>query len=205
MILIVCALAQELASFEAPAHIDVVPVGVGPVEAALGAARALATKRYALAINVGIGGGFRGRAAVGDAVAVAHDHFADLGREDAGALALPDGYELVGTAASDERLMALYRSGALGAHVGAGITSATITTSDARADLLAARFAPHVESMEGFAVLRAAELAGVPALELRGISNLVGDRERGDWDFRAGTSAAVRALDALLGVVQVSV
>jgi futalosine hydrolase len=52
--------------------------------------------------------------------------------------------------------------------------------------------------MEGFAVLRAAAAAGVAAVELRGISNIVGDRARGQWDFRAGSAAAVRALDGFL-------
>jgi futalosine hydrolase len=37
-----------------------------------------------------------------------------------------------------------------------------------------------VEAMEGFAVLRACELVGVPALELRAVSNHVED-DRGDW------------------------
>ena len=35
--------------------------------------------------------------------------------------------------------------------------------------------------MEGFAVLRAAELAGVPAVEVRVISNRPADADRGLW------------------------
>lgn len=38
-----------------------------------------------------------------------------------------------------------------------------------------------VEAMEGFGVLRAAELAGVPALEVRVISNLAQDADRSRW------------------------
>lgn len=55
--------------------------------------------------------------------------------------------------------------------------------------------------MEGFAVLRAAERAGVQAIEVRGVSNLVGPRAEGEWDFRAGAQAAVAALRALLGML----
>jgi nucleoside phosphorylase len=40
-----------------------------------------------------------------------------------------------------------------------------------------------VEAMEGFGVLRAAELAGVPAVELRAISNAVGEPDRTKWLF----------------------
>ena len=49
--------------------------------------------------------------------------------------------------------------------------------------------------MEGFAVLRAAALAGVPALELRAVSNAVGEADRALW--RIG-----EALDVLGGAVR---
>jgi nucleoside phosphorylase len=60
-----------------------------------------------------------------------------------------------------------------------------------------------VEAMEGFAVLRAAELAGVPALELRAISNDADEPDRSLWrndDAFAALQAAVpRVLSALPG------
>src|SRR5262249_51672798 len=46
-----------------------------------------------------------------------------------------------------------------------------------------------VEAMEGFAVLRAAELAGVPAVEVRAISNEVEEPDRARW--RLGEALAV--------------
>lgn len=206
MILVICAVAAELRGF-ARDGVDVIAVGVGPVEAAIGTARALAARSYGLAINAGIGGAFSGRAAVGDAVAVTHDRYVELGREDGGELSLPSGLQLVGTALSDsallERLESASPSGTL--HFGPAVTSATITTSDARAKALAASYSPLAESMEGFAVLRAAALAGVAAIELRGISNIVGDRAASQWDFRAGATAAVRALTTFLDVVKINV
>ncbi len=85
--------------------------------------------------------------------------------------------------------------------VGRGVTSATVTSTDARATLLAQRYRPDVESMEGFAVLRAAHQVGVPAIEIRGVSNLVGARASNEWDFAAGARAAVETTDALLEVL----
>ena len=38
-----------------------------------------------------------------------------------------------------------------------------------------------VEAMEGFAVLRAAERAGVPALEVRAVSNEIEEEDRARW------------------------
>ena len=42
--------------------------------------------------------------------------------------------------------------------------------------------APLVEAMEGFGVLRAAALAGVAAVEVRAISNALGEEDRSRWD-----------------------
>jgi nucleoside phosphorylase len=51
-----------------------------------------------------------------------------------------------------------------------------------------------VEAMEGFSVLRACELSGVPALELRAIVNEIDERDRRRWRFSEG-------LEVLRGVV----
>src|SRR5919201_1114051 len=40
-----------------------------------------------------------------------------------------------------------------------------------------------LEAMEGFGVLRAAALAGVPAVELRAVSNAVDETDRSLWRF----------------------
>ncbi len=200
MILVVCAVAGELQDF-ARAGVTVLETGVGPVDAALATSRALARATYRAVVNAGIGGGFRGRATVGDLVIIESEQYVELGREDGEPLILPGGRTLASSAASDAALLATARGALPDAAFGAGITSATITTSDARAATLNARYAPSVESMEGFAVLHAAARAGVPAIEVRGISNLVGDRATSGWDFRSGSAAALRGLDALLAVI----
>jgi nucleoside phosphorylase len=50
-----------------------------------------------------------------------------------------------------------------------------------------------VEAMEGFGVLRAAAEAGIPAIELRTISNMVEEEDRANWDFPAGLRAVAEA------------
>jgi nucleoside phosphorylase len=52
--------------------------------------------------------------------------------------------------------------------------------------------------MEGFAVLRAAELAGVPAVEVRAISNDVDEPDRARWRFEDALAALAQALPRLL-------
>jgi len=55
-----------------------------------------------------------------------------------------------------------------------------------------------VEAMEGYAVLRAAALAGVPAVEVRVISNAVGEPDRAKWRFAEAKDALAGALPALI-------
>jgi futalosine hydrolase len=55
-----------------------------------------------------------------------------------------------------------------------------------------------VEAMEGFGVLRAAALAGVPALELRAVSNAVGERDRSRWQIDEALAALAAAVPVLL-------
>ena len=59
-----------------------------------------------------------------------------------------------------------------------------------------------VEAMEGFSVMRAAQLAAIPALELRVISNEVEEPSRSNWRVDDGlfvlSGATRRLVEALL-------
>lgn len=46
-----------------------------------------------------------------------------------------------------------------------------------------------VEAMEGFAVLRAAQFAGIPAIEIRAISNEIEEPDRTRWQFEEAFAA----------------
>ena len=54
-----------------------------------------------------------------------------------------------------------------------------------------------VEAMEGFGVLRACELLGVPAVELRAISNSPDEADRARWRFDEAFAALAEALQRL--------
>jgi futalosine hydrolase len=174
---------------------------VGPVEAGLGTSRALAARGYDAVINAGIAGGFRDRCTVGDAVVVSREDYVDLGLENGSTFPLPGGVELIRTVQSSHGLLQPFLEGLIPVIVGRGVTSATVTSTTSRALVLAHRFRADVETMEGFSVLRAAELAGVPAIEIRGVSNLVGERESNEWNFQAGAEAAVATTEAFIDVL----
>ena len=66
-----------------------------------------------------------------------------------------------------------------------------VTGRDDEAAGLVARWGrPLVESMEGAAAAHVCALYGVPFLEVRGISNLVGDRDRAAWDVEGAAARA---------------
>ena len=196
MILVVCALAQELPEFARSEGVALLATGIGPAEAAAATARELALRRYDAVVNAGIAGVFRGCGAVGDAYVIGEDTFADFGREDHSPLHLPADAMLVRSVAAAPALLACAH--ALPNRIVAGLTATRITTANATALRLRHAYHADVETMESFAVLRAAELAGIPAIGVRGISNFVGDPATSEWDFHAGAQAAVGALRALL-------
>lgn len=198
MILIACAVGKELGFLRPQPHVELLVTGVGPVEAAASVSRALAQSSYDLVISAGIAGAFEGAARIGDGVVVAEELF-ELDLETGVPIALPDGARIVDRASSDLALVdRLVERGFASVR---GITVPRVTATDATASRLNA-FDAAVESMEGFAVLRSAEIAGVPAIEVRGISNYVCERARSRWDFSAGVAGAEKVLTALLSLLQ---
>lgn len=197
MILLACAVERELAGWAHRRGVETILTGVGPVEASCTVAHALAQERYKLVVSAGIAGALEGAAGVGDGVVVASDAL-ELALEDGRPIVLPAGEQVVDRAHSDPALVARLRARGFAAL--SGITVSRVTASEETAQRLA-RLGAQVETMEGFAVLRAAERAGVAAIELRGISNRVGSRDRSGWNFDAGVAGLDRILRVLFETI----
>ena len=87
----------------------------------------------------------------------------------------------------------------LGAGFGPALTLSAVTGDHAGTARLEARYSGvQTEGMEGAGVAHAAMLAGVPVVEVRGISNLVGPRDRASWQIGAALDAAQRGVTGLL-------
>lgn len=197
MILVTCAVGKELAFFRPQPHVEMLVTGVGPIEAAASVSRALAQSSYDLLISAGIAGAFEGAADLGEGVVVSDELF-ELDLESGAPITLPDGATVSNRASSD--LTLVDRLVELGFRAVRGITVPRVTTTDATASRLAA-YGVGVETMEGFAALRAAEIAGVPAIEVRGISNIVCERKNSRWNFESGVQGVEKLLTALLSLV----
>ena len=86
----------------------------------------------------------------------------------------------------------------LAATAGPFVTVSACSGTAARGVELARRFDAVCESMEGAAYAHVAALYGVPFLEVRGISNLVEDRDLSGWRLRNAAVGAARAAEALV-------
>ncbi|MFJ8312382.1 MULTISPECIES: futalosine hydrolase [unclassified Streptomyces] len=175
-------------------EVDVLPAGVGPAAAAAGTALALARTPYDLVVSAGIGGGFPSVAPLGSLVVASEIVAADLG---AGS---PDGFIPVTALGFGRdtlhppRPLSRAVARALGALEGPVLTVTTATgTADRAAALLARHPSAAAEAMEGFGVAEAAAQLGVPAIEIRAISNSVGPRDRSAWRIGDALAALTEA------------
>lgn len=175
---------------------NVVMAGVGPAAAAVGTAKALASTQYNLVISMGIGGGFPDKAEVGSIVVGDVIVAADLGVETQEGFQSLDELGFGTTSISvDGNLVkkiskAMVRAG-ITVNTGPILTVSTVTGTASSASSMTSRVPGAVaEAMEGYGVAIAAKDSGIPVMEIRAVSNMVGPRDRTAWRIK-------EALDAL--------
>jgi futalosine hydrolase len=180
MILVVAATEAELAGAD---KAETLLCGIGPVEAAAATARALAERPAEAVLHVGIAG------ATGieppTLVIGSEARYCDISGDGAAQIARVERVEPAPRLLEAARVAlpdALVRPIGTTAHVGRG-------------------FGCDVEGMEGFGVLRAAALAGVPALEVRAVSNAVDEPDRKKWRFDDALAALAEAVPRLLAAL----
>ena len=83
---------------------------------------------------------------------------------------------------------------------GTFVTVSTVTGTDKRARELEKRFNAICENMEGAAVAHVCAMYGIPMLEIRGISNIVEDRNRDKWDIKTAAENCQKIILALIKI-----
>lgn len=175
MLLVIAATERELVPVDGA---RLLVCGVGPVEAAVATARALAELRPSALLHVGIAGA-RGIEPL-ELVLGSEAVYCDAAGPLVPARALPDA-----------ALLARLRGAFPDAHVLPIGTSARVGGGSLE-----------VEAMEGFGVLRAAELAGVPAVEARVVSNALGEEDRALWRFEEAFARVAELLPRLVSAAR---
>lgn len=166
--------------------------GVGPVEASISASIAIAEHQPDAILHVGIAGARRAAALAPATLVIGtaslYTDLTDIPAEWAPSqLHVPEPLiECIRRALPHARAMPIGTT----ARVGGSLLGAHATD---------------VEAMEGFGVLRAAQRMGIPAIEVRAISNDIEEPDRARWHFRlafdaitAATPALVQAMRAVL-------
>jgi futalosine hydrolase len=178
--------------------VDVVVAGIGRTNAAAATAEAIARaaaagRPYSAVVSAGIAGALPGsNLAIGTLVVADACVYAEEGIElpggfgDMRALGFPLGDFDGNRVPVDGALLRAF--GGLGP-VGAIATVATCSGTDAAAERVRLRTGALAEAMEGAAVVHAARRAGVPAIEVRAISNTTGDRGAQRWDIPRALAA----------------
>lgn len=195
-LLVVAATEREAAGFRA-AGIRVVVCGVGRVNAAIATTLAITSRPDAaptpLVVSAGIAGVLPGAAhptpiSIGSVVVGTAAACVEEG------IVTPEGFRSIATMGfpiagfvvddaipADPDALRRMTAALPTATTGSIATVATCSGTDAAAAEVVRRSGAVIEAMEGAGVLHAARLLGVPAVEVRVVSNTTGDRDRQAW------------------------
>lgn len=186
--------------FTLPGHdLYLAHLGVAKVNTAAGLALTLHTLKPTSVLQFGIGGAFaQAGLKLGEVTLATQETHMDVGVQLSGtwqdmtAVGFPLIKTYYNTLPTDLELRTRLETltGAVPYPFG---TSETITGSFDQAGILYERFGVAVESMEGAAAAQVCLALGVPFAELRGVSNVVGERNKAQWDIRGAVEAVNRA------------
>jgi futalosine hydrolase len=184
-----------------PAGVLPLVTGVGLVPATYHLQKAIATHAPDLVIQAGIAGCFDPARRLGDVMAVSEEIFADVGVEEHGQL--KDLYDL-GLQVPDEppfvagRLPNPHLARFTGLPTGRSISVSEITTRPDRIRWYTDRYAPLIESMEGAALHYVCLQEKVPFLQVRALSNYIGERDKTRWRIGPALANLQQAIIQLL-------
>ena len=84
-------------------------------------------------------------------------------------------------------------------HFGPFLTVSTVTGTTAAGKELFGRYGAVCENMEGAAAAQLCTMYGVPCIEVRGISNIVEDRDRSKWEVAVASRNCVELIKNFIG------
>jgi futalosine hydrolase len=177
-------------SFDQSLHIDVLITGIGLVHTAFHTAWQLRGTPYDWAINLGIAGCFDSNIKLGSVVQIISEQTSDLGIE-----TTQHTFEPISALPFFDADACPYEAGYLhnphrfpfdyflNLPQFRGSSCNTVTGSVATAQLRRRLFTADTESMEGSAFFYACLQGQTPFIQLRGLSNYVGKRDKDKWEI----------------------
>jgi futalosine hydrolase len=184
-------------------NFDILITGIGLTSAAYHLTRQLTLKKYDLVIQAGVAGCFDLNIYLGDVVAVAKDTIADQSVMEMKKLKTIFDLKLVPhhqfpytkdwLINPDKNF--LKKTGLKRVK---GISVNEITTSNQKIRLYKEMFNPVIESMEGAALHYVCLMEKIPFLQLRSISNYIGERNKAKWDMKKSIVNLNYVLDIII-------
>jgi futalosine hydrolase len=205
--------------------IIIIQAGIGKVNAAHAATCIIESFSVRCILNVGVGGAFPGSGLkIGDVAIAAKEFYGDEGvaghggwkdMRDIGIPVVrergkryfnefPLDKKLVKLAEKESGKVFLDQSKGIQIKTGNFVTVSTVSGTGTRAAELQKRFGALCENMEGAAIAHVCTLYKVPLLEIRGISNMVGVRDKNQWDVKRASGNCQKAVMGMLSVLQIS-
>ena len=161
--------------------------GIGTAFMAYKLTKALSMHKYTFVINAGIGGAFSNLFSLGEVLNVHNEVFAGIGLLDKEKFTdlfemnlLTEG-EFPFTKNFLHNFSLINNKVIEALPLGNGVTVNTLFTNNMGIDLRYEKLNPHIESMEGAAVFYVCMMEHVPFVEIRAISNYVGETNKNFW------------------------
>ena len=212
-VLVITATDRELSglkeiSFTRPSlMVHTAVTGVGLLPSTYAIMQLIARLKPDLMIQVGIAGSFNPTLVLGTAVTVRQEILADMGVYET------DGYHDIFELGLAEENVPPFEQGAIVNHHDHLIESASlpavsavsvneISTSAEKIKLFAEKYKADIESMEGAALHYVCAMQQIPFIQIRGISNLVGERDKTKWKIPESMLAATNACITLINKIQ---
>ena len=212
-VLVIAATDRELSglkeiSFTRPSlKVHTAVTGVGLLPSTYAIMQLIARLKPDLIIQVGIAGSFNPTLVLGTAVTVRQEILADMGVYET------DGYHDIFELGLAEENVPPLEQGAIVNHHDHLIESASllavsavsvneISTSAEKIKLFAEKYKADIESMEGAALHYVCAMQQIPFIQIRGISNLVGERDKTKWKIPESMLAATNACITLINKIQ---
>ena len=170
-------------------YIDVLYTGIGILSSAVSLTQYTLQQKPGLIIQVGIAGSFDTRYDLGDVVAVKKECLGDTGVQESGEWKdiFDMGFQQKNEMPFSNKYLvneATEKYNVLQLPEVTGITINEITTDKARIQMLQTKYDAQVESMEGASLHYVCRLLNCPFIQIRAISNYVGERDKTKWKIK---------------------
>lgn len=163
--------------------------GVGMLATAVSLSRLVAEEKPDLIIQAGIAGVFDPKALLGKVVVIKDESLADMGVEEDGKW--KDIFDLKLEKSSyhpfEKRKLPnpwLSRFNLLRLPEVSAVTVNEVSTNAERIEQLVKKYDPYTESMEGAALHYVCREANIPFIQIRALSNYIGERNKANWKIK---------------------